>query len=251
MFESMANSMYLGLMLVSIFIFGVKTSLSPRGLDMWEFMALMGKLLIVLTILRFYSQPNFLFGGRGFVYMIVDSATALANQIEAGQVTRVTTRLNMLWNGIEAPGTSVLAVPVEVGRWLLTIILIALAQVAVYLIIGFGYLATAVLVLVGPLFIPWLIIPESRFLFDGWFRALLQYAFYPVTAQAMLFVLGNLLVNFIDRAGVQLSGPQLGAIFLPLTIMLAVFTLGLFKAPSLNNSIFAGKSGESIWPSSW
>jgi hypothetical protein len=87
-----------------------------------------------------------------------------------------------------------------------------------------------------------------EWLFWGWLRALLQYAFYPVVANAYVFVMGSLLVNFIDRAGMDLSGPRLAALFFPLLFVLISYCYGLLKIPSLVNSMFTGKAGESALP---
>ena len=63
--------------------------------------------------------------------------------------------------------------------------------------IAFGWIATAIAVLVGPVFIPFFIVPQLDWLFWGWLKAFLQYAFYQVIAQAFVFVFGNLLLHFL------------------------------------------------------
>jgi type IV secretory pathway VirB6-like protein len=55
-------------------------------------------------------------------------------------------------------------------------------------IIAYGFIATAVCVLLGPVFIPFFIVPKLEWLFWGWFRCFLQYAFYQVIAAAVVFV---------------------------------------------------------------
>ena len=64
--------------------------------------------------------------------------------------------------------------------------------------IAFGYVAAAIAVLLGPIFIPFFIVPHMEWLFWGWLKAFVQYAFYPVVANAYLFVFGNLLIHFVD-----------------------------------------------------
>ena len=182
------------------------------------------------------------------MHLIIDQGTFLANQLEASTVTRILDRLNALYIGLESPGASAILNAIEVIRWAVTILAILAAQISLYFIVAFGYVAVAVCVLVGPIFIPFWLVPELKFLFDGWFRSTLQYAFYPVIAQAFLAVFGNLLINFVDRAGTELSGPALGAIFFPLLSMLMAFVWGMLKVPSLTNSIFSGRAGESATP---
>ena len=84
--------------------------------------------------------------------------------------------------------------------------------------------------------------------FWGWLRALLQYSFYPVVANAYIYVFGSVLIHFVDRAGTDFSGLKIAVLFLPLLFLLIAFTWGLLKVPSLCNSLFTGKSGESALP---
>ena len=157
-------------------------------------------------------------------------------------------RLSALYTEMENPGISAVLNIVEVIRWAVTILAIVAAMAAVYLVISFGYIASAVCVLVGPVFIPFFIVPKMEWMFWGWLRALLQYSFYPVVANAYIYVFGSILINFVDRAGTDFSGLKIAVLFLPLLFLLIAFTWGLLKVPSLCNSIFTGKSGESALP---
>src|SRR5215831_8564009 len=116
------------------------------------------------------------------------------------------------------------------------------------LMISFGYVAAAVCVLLGPILIPFFIVPKMEWVFWGWLRALLQYSFYPVVANAYVYVFGSMLINFVDKAGTDFSGPRVAVLFVPFLFLLFAFTFGLLKVPSLVNSIFSGKSGESVVP---
>src|SRR5712692_2418184 len=84
--------------------------------------------------------------------------------------------------------------------------------------------------------------------FWGWLKSLIQYAFYPVVANAYVFVFGNLLIHFIDSHPPPYDGATLLLLFFPLVLLLIAFTYGIVKIPSLVNSIFTGRSGESGLP---
>jgi hypothetical protein len=105
-----------------------------------------------------------------------------------------------------------------------------------------------VAVLLGPVFIPFFIVPKMEWLFWGWFKAFLQYAFYPVVANAYLFVFGNLLIHFVDAHPPPYDGATILLLFTPLLFLLIAFTYGILKIPSLVNSLFSGSSGESAFP---
>src|SRR5207245_3341244 len=119
---------------------------------------------------------------------------------------------------------------------------------AVFAVIAFGYVAAAIAVLLGPVFIPFFIVPKLEWLFWGWLRALIQYAFYPVVANAYLFVFGNLLIHFVDSHPPPYDGATVAVLFFPLVMLLIAFTYGILKIPSLVNSLFTGRSGESAIP---
>ena len=44
-----------------------------------------------------------------------------------------------------------------------------------------------------------------NFLFWGWFKALLQYSFYPVIANAFAYVYGQIWLNFFEQNGTMMS----------------------------------------------
>ena len=88
-----------------------------------------------------------------------------------------------------------------------------------------------------------------EWLFWGWLKAFIQYAFYPVVANAYLFVFGNLLIHFVDAHPAPYDGATILVLFFPLVLLLVAFTYGILKIPSLVNSLFTGRSGESaMWP---
>src|SRR5437016_13892587 len=89
---------------------------------------------------------------------------------------------------MDSPGiTDVLGTAIYV----VIIILLAAAQAIAIVIIAFGFIATAVCVLVGPLFIPFFVVPKMEWLIWGWFRCFIQYAFYLVIAAGDVYFFAN------------------------------------------------------------
>src|SRR5712692_8520848 len=120
--------------------------------------------------------------------------------------------------------------------------------VSLLLTIAFGLVATGVAVLVGPVFIPFFLVPQLDWLFWGWLKSLLQYAFYQVIAQAFVFVFGTFLINFLDAFPPPYTVDRLLVGGFHLISLLLAFTYGLLKVPSLTHSLFSGGSGESALP---
>ncbi len=70
-----------------------------------------------------------------------------------------------------------------------------------------------------------------EWLFWGWLKSLIQYAFYPVVANAYLFVFGNLLIHLIDSHPPPYDGGTFLMLFFPLVMLLVAFTYGILKIP--------------------
>ena len=74
-------------------------------------------------------------------------------------------------------------------------------QASVFAVIAYGYVATAVCVLIGPIFIPWFIVPKMDWLFWGWFKAFIGFSFYQVVAAAFIFIFSKVVVGMFGVIG--------------------------------------------------
>jgi type IV secretory pathway VirB6-like protein len=124
--------------------------------------------------------------------------------------------------------------------------LLAAAQAIAIVVIAFGFIATAVCVLVGPIFIPFFIVPKLEWLFWGWFKCFIQYAFYQVIAAAVVYVIANLILGIFDlQPKGTISTVQLIEAFPVLFITFLAAIYALLKIPALTNHIFSGTAGGS------
>ncbi len=82
---------------------------------------------------------------------------------------------------------------------------------AVSAIVAYGAIASAVVGLLGPVFIPFLVFDKLEFLFWGWLRAFIGFCFYKVLAAAVLSILAHLLAQYYTGAGQLLRSRQHGA----------------------------------------
>jgi len=250
LFESMGANMFRGFAVILIVWYGVKTALGSAGvgyssLHFDSFADLLLTIAFGFGMITFYSHP--IPGmGMSFYHLIIDQGLALANQLNHSLVQEIWDRLNGLYWGLEMPQLALSIL--ELVRYFVTVFCILAAQAAVFAVIAFGYVASGVAVMLGPIFIPFFIVPHMEWLFWGWLKSLIQYAFYPVVANAYLFVFGNLLIHFIDAHPPPYDGATLLVFFFPLVFLLVAFTYGILKIPSLVNSLFTGKSGESGLP---
>jgi hypothetical protein len=253
LFQSMGLNMFRGFAVILIVWFGVKSALGSAGggngplFHFDHFADLMLTIAFGFGMITYYATPLPGFG-VSFYHLIIDQGLNLSNQLNHSLVQEVWDRLTGLYWGMETPGLSLAFNILEIIRYGITVLCLLAAMAGVFTVIAFGYVAAAIAVLLGPVFIPFFIVPKMEWLFWGWLKSLIQYAFYPVVANAYLYVFGNLLVHFVDSHPPPYDGATLLVMFFPLVMLLIAFTYGVTKIPSLVNSLFTGRSGESALP---
>jgi type IV secretory pathway VirB6-like protein len=251
LFLRLGTNMFRGLAVILIAWFGIRTALtSAEGgptFPLGRFATVLLMIAFGFAMITYYRAP--LPGiGRSFTQLLTDQPIFLARQLEVAQVQRLADRLNALYLAIEQP--SVFNVTAIVGYFLVALAVTA-ARVVLLAVIAFGLVATGVAVLVGPVFIPFFLVPPLDWLFWGWLKSLLQYAFYQVIAQAFVFVFGSFLINFLDAFPPPYTVDRLLVGGFQLIFLLVAFTYGLLKVPSLTHSLFSGGAGESTLPRVW
>lgn len=256
LFESLGQNLFRGFAVIVIAWFGIKSALASAsggvtGLFRFDHFAdLLMTIAFGYAMITYYSAP---IPGTNlsFYHLIVDQGLSLANQLNHSLVQEIWDRLNTLYFSLEMPTLTLAFNALELVRYTLTVVCLLFAMAAVFAVIAFGYIAVAIAVLLGPIFIPFFIVPHLEWLFWGWFKSLVQYAFYPVVANAYLYVFGQLVIHFIDAHPPPYDGATLAVLFFPLLMLLIAFTFGIVKIPSLVNSLFTGRSGESAVPNRW
>lgn len=255
-FEAMGSHLFRGFAVILIVWFGVKTALASAGSGQGtlfhfdHFAALLMTIAFGFGMVTFYSRP--IPGiGLSFYHLIIDQGQSLANQLNHALVQELWDRMSAAYQGLEMPGLTLALNILELLRYAVTALSLVIAQAAVFGVVAFGYVAVAIAVLLGPVFIPFFIVPGMEWVFWGWLKSLIQYAFYPVVANAYLFVFGNLIIHFIDSFPPPWSGSTIAVLFFPLVLLLIAFTYGVVKIPSLVNSFFTGRSGESVDTRFW
>jgi type IV secretory pathway VirB6-like protein len=116
-------------------------------------------------------------------------------------------------------------------------------------VIAFGLIASAVCGLLGPIFVPFFVVPKLDWLFWGWLKSFIQYSFVPVVAIAFLMVFEQFVFRYITTLPPMITQAEYGVYGLQAFAVVAVFCLGILQVPSLTQSIFSGSSGESAMPS--
>ncbi len=221
LFEAMGVRMFRSLAVIMIVWFGVKSALAAASgsqvavFHFDRFASLLLTIAFGLAMITYYSRPIPGFG-VSFYHLFIDQGLDLANQLEHSLVQELWDRLTGLYWGMETPGLTITLNVLEILRYFVTIVALIVAQAAVFAVISFGYVAAAIAVLLGPIFIPFFIVPDMEWLFWGWLKALIQYSFYPVVGNAYVYVFGSLLIHFVDSHPPPYDGATMLVFFFPL-----------------------------------
>jgi hypothetical protein len=245
-FDAMGQNLFRMFATILVAWYGVKSALSAASgrhyLHFENFAALILTISFGFGMVNYYSNP--IPGiGSSFHNLITDESQFLANRITQQQLQAVVDGVSDFESRLNSPtfgdflGTAI---------YVLVVIILAAAQAIAIVVIAFGFIATAVCVLVGPIFIPFFIVPKLEWLFWGWLKCFIQYAFYQVIAAAVVFVIANLILGVL-RLGPPgtVSTSQLIGWFPVLFITFLAAIYALLKIPMLTNHIFSGSSGGS------
>jgi TrbL/VirB6 plasmid conjugal transfer protein len=243
-FDAMGQNLFRMFATTLIAWYGIKSALAAAGgRHYFHFDNFAGLLLTIafgFAMVNYYSIP--IPGiGVSFHNLITDEAQFLANRINQAELQTIVDRIGDFEARIDAPGvTDFLGMAIYV----VVILLLAAAQAISIVVIAYGFIATAVCVLVGPIFVPFFIVPKLEWLFWGWLRCFLQYAFYEVIAASVVYIIGNLIIGVLTLQGTgTISTLQLIGWFPVLLITFVASIYVLLKVPALTNHIFSGTAG--------
>jgi hypothetical protein len=247
--ESTGLDMFRGLAVILIVWFGVKSALSAAqghggGFHFAKFADLILMIAFGLGMLTYYSVP---IPGTSYSFsdLITQEALHLSAQIESNQTQTIADAVTNAEEQLGSP-PGVFSFHEELTFIVVAVALAAMEGVA-FAVVAYGYVAAAVCVLLGPIFIPFFIVPKMDWLFWGWFKAFIGFSFYQVIASAFIFIFAKVLLAMLGVIGpINLSNAF--TILPALFVTLAVCILGLVKIPELTASIFGGRSGSWVNP---
>jgi len=193
--------------------------------------------LIAECFLRYYTVP-LPWGGSSISSILPDTARQYAAWLDLTALDTLSQRITVILTGAQQPGAlDVFMIPVYFS----TLFFLLVSQALLFAMTIVGFIAVGLGTVLGPLFIPWLLVPKLSWLFWNWISFMLQYSFYKIVASALTFIWANVMVTFIDKA----IGPDytLGH-FLILMPAMALLTLGMLfsilRVTSFVSDLFKG-----------
>ena len=225
---------------------GIRLMFSHEGLNeqLFDFAKLLLFVSFGYGLIAFYESP--LPGiGVSFSNLITDQAYYFQSVLEARSFDNIYQHLDELSDHFLQPDAwSILA---NLIYWTV-LVLIAVAKALSLAVISFGLIASAVCALVGPIFVPFFIVPKLDYLFWGWLKAFIQYSFIPVIAIAFLMIFEQFIFRYVTTLPPTISTAEYGVYGLQALAVILTFSIGMLLVPSLTASIFSGQGGLSIVP---
>jgi type IV secretory pathway VirB6-like protein len=211
---------------------------------MFDFAKLLLFVSFGYALIAYYEAP--LPGiGVSFSNLITDQTGYFQSVLEARAFDNIYRHFDTLSDAFMQPDPW--AILANLMYWSV-LLLIVLAKAVSLAVISFGLIASAVCALLGPIFVPFFIVPKLDWLFWGWLRSFIQYSFVPVVAIAFLMVFEQFLFRYITTLPPTITQAEYGIYAIQASAVVASFCMGILLVPSLTQSIFSGSSGESILP---
>ena len=213
---TLGNQMFAGLALIVVVLSGLKIAFGG-GLQPWELVRVIIGIWIPWVMMQFYTTnipgmaltfPHMIVAGGNWINLLLvdDSVSSVQEEltklfkelakaqdaaVEAGDI------FDVLSTGFQAAMTAVTGFVIVIFMALMMLVLAAVTYAQVI----WAQIALAILIILGPIFIPFLVFEPLSFLFWGWFRAMITYSLYAVIAGAVLRVFSAVGIAFITSMG--------------------------------------------------
>jgi type IV secretory pathway VirB6-like protein len=242
-FLRFGHRLFLSLATIILAWHGIQMMFAREGLSdsMFDFAKLLLVVALGYSFIAFYESP--LPGiGVSFSNLITDQAFYFQSVLEARSFDNIYRHFDELSDHFMQPDPwSILA---NLIYWTV-LVLIAFAKAISLGVIAFGLIASAVCGLLGPIFVPFFIVPKLDWLFWGWLRSFIQYSFVPVVAIAFLMIFEQFIFRYVTTLPPMITQAEYGVYGLQAFAVVTTFCTGILLVPSLTQSIFSGSSGES------
>jgi len=242
--DAMGLRIVLSLATIMLVWFGIQEALASaqggQGFNMARFLNFFLLITFAYTFVLYYdsSIPGIGYSLKSF---ISDGTTDLANIIGHDATASM---LQSIDGSLQksGPGMAMFTAPYMMVAYLVNQISLAVLAALISVIIAYGEIAAAIIGLLGPIFIPFLVIEKLEFLFWGWLKAFLSFSFYKVIAAATMSILGHLFMAYSTNL-IDFTNPIKMLQNFPFIILLVVVNIFMIiKIPAITSSIFSGSS---------
>jgi hypothetical protein len=240
-FLAMGNQLLTSIAIVMLPIYGLKWALHSASRHHPEFdfpgvVNFFAMFLVAELMMRYYNTP-LPWTSSTFHQLLPDTGRQLAGIIDLSSLNTLLAAIKDATDKAQKPPSDILMVFVYVC----VLIDMVLVEGALFAVTILGFIAIGIGSLLGPLFIPWLIVPRVSWLFWNWIQFMLQYSFYRVVSSALVYVWTNAIVRFFTNS---IQHDYSLAHLLLLVVPFGMLNIGLFfsifKITSFVSDLFKG-----------
>ena len=241
------QDLWTGLAAIMVVWTGVKIAMSGT-FQPWEVIRLIIGLWVPWAMLNFYATPlpppadSFTFpgvivGGGNWLmnFFMADAGTAMRTELSI-MINNHLSGITEAWDGYNIWDLLVSSAGAFMSLFVATILVIfvgsmlTLLYCVTYAQVIWAQVAIAILIFLGPLFIPWLIFEPLSFLFWGWFRALIVFSLYGALAGVIMRVFMGVGLGYVTTFSNQTLDFDLVTMGGWVLIILPMFIAGILAS---------------------
>ena len=243
--NAMGLRMVISLATIMMVWFGVQEALASAhggpGFSMGKFLNFFMLITFAYVMVKYYDStvPGLSFSLRS---LVKDGSNGIVQTLGTDQASNMMDSIaGILAKG--GPGMAMFTAPYTLIVYVLVQLLLGLLAALSTAVLAYGAVGAATVGLLGPVFIPFLVIRQLDWLFWGWFKAFLSFSFYKVIAAATMTVVSNIYMNYYANL-VDFQNPVSLIQNFPILLILILVNLFIItKIPAMVASIFSGHTG--------
>lgn len=237
---------FLSLLVISLVWFGAQQALASAGgtggFAMNEFIAWVVYSSFAYMMIAYYNSPM---PGIGYSFhnLVLQTSSGLAHMVSGDSISDMLRLVSATQAKLGGPGiiASLMSGSLSVVYFLMQLSLTAYS-VVVTGVVAYGAVGCAVVGLLGPIFIPFIIIDKLSWLFWGWLKAFIGFALYKVVATAVLSILAHLYTLYYQSLG-SLSISNILQLWPVIFLLVFVNVYIMLRIPHITQSILSGSTG--------
>lgn len=196
-----------------------------------------GLFLVAEALLRYYNVP-LPWTNVSFHQLFPETGRQLAAAIDISTLNQLLKAVKDLVAGEEHPS---IVNPIMIAIYYGILVDMILIEGVLFALNILSFVMVGIGSILGPLFIPWLMVQRLNWLFWNWLQFMLQYSFFQIVASALTNVWATVLLNFLNNSVHQdYSLAHFAILLVPLGLLNIGFTVCIFKAGSITSDLFKG-----------
>lgn len=208
--------------------------------DLGELVFFLAKIAGCLLLLHFYINPLPGTSVR-FPQLFTSTAYSIQQAIDLSVLNAFAQKANELTSNLFAPATWNL---LEVWVYLFVMGMMIVTQGVLFAVTILSFVATGIGSLLGPFFIPLLLVPSLAGKFWRWVDFMFVYSFYRVISAAFVYVWVHVMVDFFDNSiKGDYSFSHIVALLVPFTLLQLAFVWSMFRVPAIAHELLGGGAG--------